>query len=180
MGAAAGPAAIGLQVAGSIMSAIQEQRAYGAAARMDRYNAHSELLQGALNEEDLRRRGRAVQGEAMSALAADGGSVEGGSARDLIYQNALEIEYAAKTARYTAAEKALPYSFRSTQEKLAGKNALIGGLMRAGAQALSGMSGQANSAALQNAYFPGGQSLPMPPPAPGYSTPPYAGGHGPA
>jgi hypothetical protein len=165
-----------LQSFSAMFQGVAQNNAYRSAAAADDQNAKSAELQGALDIADIKRRGRAVQGEAISALAEGGGSIAGGSAQDLIYQNSLEIEFAALNAKFTAAGEARGYRFRAKQERQAGKNALIGGILGAGAAAVTGVSNargaSSEDAAYQdryNAYFPGGQRLPMPPPPPSYS-----------
>lgn len=174
-----------LQSASAMFDAVGQSNALRGSAAADKDNAHLALLQGAYNEEDIRRRGRAVQGEAISALAEGGNDVGSGSAADLIYQNSLEIEYAALGARYSAANEARGYRYKAAQEKQAAKMALIGGVLRAGAAAVTGASTARNAAAQdaafarrQDALYPGAQRLPLPPPSfsslppifgPGYS-----------
>jgi hypothetical protein len=169
MSQAAGPFVGGLT---AMFDATTEASSYRAAARVDKENARLAELDAAYKQEDIRRRGRAVQGEAISALAEGGNAIGEGSAGDLIYQNALEIEYAALGARYQGRLEAHGYRVRAAQEKTAAKSALIGGLLRAGAAAITGMSTARNQQQVQaaqlrqqQAYFPGGMTLPMPPPA---------------
>jgi hypothetical protein len=161
---------IGLQAGSAMFDAVAQSNAYNGAAAVDRDNANQDLLQGAFNMADIRRRGRAVQGEAISALA-EGGGAEGQSAHDLIFQNALEIEYAAMSAKYGAANAARADLFKAAQDKSAARNAIFGGILRAGAAAVTGVQDAKNRAAgdaayrdRYDAYFPGGQRLPMPPP----------------
>lgn len=159
----------GFQAGAAMFSGVAQNNALLGAADADMENARLSELQGALNVEDIRRRGRATQGEAIAALAENGGGVEGGSARDLIYQNSLEIEYAAMSARYGAAGEARGYRFKAAQDRQAARSALIGGILGAGAAAVTGVTNARNQsredaayAARANAYFPGGQRLPMP------------------
>jgi hypothetical protein len=152
----------------AMFDAATEMNNYKAMAKVDTQNANLAELDAAYKQEDIHRRGRAVQGEAISALA-EGGGLEGGSAQDLIYQNSLEIEYAALGARYAGAQEAHGYRVKAAQEKHAAKLALIGGVLRAGAAAVTGAATARNQAATaaaqsrqQQAYFPGGMTLPMP------------------
>jgi hypothetical protein len=164
----AGPFMMAFQ---SVFSGVAQANADKGAAAADLENARLSELQGAFNVADIRRRGRAVQGEAVAALAEGGASVgDGGSARDLIYQNALDIELAAMNARYSAAGEARGYRSKAAQEKQAARNALIGGFLGAGAAAVTGISNARSQAredaayrARYNAFFPGGQQLPVPP-----------------
>jgi hypothetical protein len=172
----------GLQAASSMFGAVAQANAYRSAAAMDLDNAKSAELQGAFEVTDIHRRGRAVQGEAMAALAEGGGSVDGGSARDVIYQNALDIEYAALSAHYSAESEARGYRFSAAQKRVAARASIVGGILGAGAAAIGGAQSASNRSAANadysaryNAYFPGGQSMPVPPSyyGSGYS---YGGG----
>lgn len=164
---------VGLQAGTAMFDAVAQSNSLRGAAAMDADNAQQADLQGALNITDIHRRGRAVQGEAIAALAGDGMGVESGSSKDLIYQNALEIEYSALNARYSAASEARGYRFKATQEKQAARNAIYGGILRAGAAAIGGIQkaddqrrDDASYGRLNNAYYPGGQRLPVPPGGP--------------
>jgi hypothetical protein len=161
-----------MQAFASVFQGMASANSLRGAADMDRENARLSTLEGALNTADIRRRGRAVQGEAIAALAEGGSEVSGGSAADLIYQNSVEIEFAAANAKYAAANEARAYEFKARQERQQASAALIGGILGAGAAAVNGISNQrtaaqgaAANAARENAYFPGGQRLPMPPPS---------------
>lgn len=167
MSQAIGPA---FQSFSAMFDAVGQMNTYKGMAAADKDSARMAELEAAYKSEDIHRRGRAVQGEAIAALAEGGGGVEGGSARDLIYQNSLEIEYAAMGARYQGALEARGYRYKAAQEKRAAKMALYGGILRAGAAAVTGYSAvktqQAQDAALrrqQQAYFPGAMTLPVPP-----------------
>lgn len=161
----------GFQSASAMFEGVAQNNAYRGMADVDNENAHLAEMQGALNIDDIRRRGRATQGEAIAALGANGTGVESGSAQDLIYQNSLEIEWAALGERYAAGNEANAYRFRAKQERSAGRNAIYGAALRAGAAAITGISEIRNQAQEDaaykrryEAYFPGGQRLPMPPP----------------
>lgn len=169
------------QAASSMFGAVAQANAYRSAAAMDLDNAKSAELQGAFEVTDIHRRGRAVQGEAIAALAEGGGSIDGGSARDVIYQNALDIEYAALSAHYTAESQARGYRFSAAQKRVAARASIVSGILGAGAAAISGAQSASNRSAADadynaryNAYFPGGQRMPVPPSyGSGYS---YGGG----
>lgn len=161
---------MGLQAGTAMFEGVSQSNADRGAAAMDDENARLAELQGALDTDSIKRRGRAVQGEAIAALGADGGDISGGSAQDLIYQNSLSIEYAALSARYNAANEARGYRFRAGQERQSARNAIIGGVLRAGAAAVTGIQQKQDrareDAAYQSrydAYFPGGQYMPVPP-----------------
>lgn len=168
------PISSGLNAAISMFDAKGQSSSLKSEAAVDEENARLSLLQGAVDSEDIRRRGRAVQGEAISSLAQGGGDVSGMSARDLIFQNSLEIEYASMNARYSAGQQARADQFKAAQARSAARSAMVGGILRAGAAAISGASQAMDNQTMHNAYFPGGQRLPMPSYAPssytGYSS----------
>jgi autotransporter translocation and assembly factor TamB len=160
----------GFQAASAMYDGLSQSAALKSQAAVDKDNANSDLLQSALQAADIRRRGRAVQGEAIAALADGGGDVSGTSAQDLIFQNSLEIEYAASNAKYGGATAARGDLMAADEKRRAARSAVIGGVMRAGAAAITGAATARNSQAADaayreryNAYFPGGQRLPMPP-----------------
>lgn len=159
----------GFQAGSAMFGAMSEASADRASAAVNQENARLDLLQGALNSEDIRRRGRAVQGEAISALAAGGGDVSGMSAQDLIFQNSLEMEYASMNAKYSAGQAARGDLAKAAADKAAARSAIIGGVFRAGGALLMGAQQASDNSARYNAYFPGGQKLPMPT---AYSAPP--------
>lgn len=155
-------AGTGLQAFTSMFSAEGQAASYRSQAAADMENARLDRLQGALSSEDIGRRGRATQGEAVAALAEGGGGVGGTSAQDLIFQNSLEIEYAAANARYGAAMEARGEEYKAAGEKRAAKYAIVGGVLGAGAAAISGYQAQQDSKARYNAMFPGGSKMPTP------------------
>lgn len=179
MGAAALPLmAIAVQAGSSIFEGVSESKQLTASAKVDRENARLTELQGAFETEDIRRRARAVQGEALVAVTGMGNAADSQSAQDLIFQNQLEAEYAVLSTRYSAQTEAHGLRVQAAQKKRAARNAVIGGVMRAGAAAITGLAGMkaggAEQAALDrraNAFFPGGQRLPMP----AGSTPSFVG-----
>lgn len=160
---------MGLQMASAMFGAVSESNGLRGQADADMENARLSSLQGAINEANLRRRGRAVQGEAIAANAGNGVGADSGSVQDQIFQNSLDMEYAALDARYSAANEARGYKMKAAQERQAARAALFGGVLRAGAAAVTGISSKRNQQRedaanndYYNAYFPGGQQLPMP------------------
>lgn len=161
--------ALGLSAATSVFEGFSESQGLKAQAGILDSNAKAAQLDGAYSREDIRRRGRAVQGEAIAASADLAGSVGGGSIQDLLFQNALETEYAAQSATYQADRQAAGLRSEAAAKRKAAKNAMIGGFLRAGASALTGAANISNQGKVdaarqqrQEAYFPGGQRLPMP------------------
>lgn len=169
---AGGPVAIGLMVASQLMEAKGQSDQLNAGAAADRENARLAELGGAWREDEIRRRERAVSGEAISALAANGVSVGSGSAQDLLFQNMLEGQHAALNARYEAASEAYGLRRSAAAKKAQAKSALFGGMLRAGAAAVTGMdqlqgaaSAEKAAAIVREARWPGAMKLPMPGPA---------------
>jgi hypothetical protein len=169
MAAAAAPIGIGLMVAASIAEGVGQMKADNAAAKGDKANAHAAEMAGAFEAAGIQRKERALSGEAVAAMAGNGVAIGTGSALDLLRQNAVDREMDILTARYNAGSQAAAYRDRAKQEKTAGKFALFGGVLRAGAQALTGFSQMqgasalaGSNAALQAAQLPGGQALPIP------------------
>ncbi|HEV2746411.1 MAG TPA: hypothetical protein VGW34_03825 [Allosphingosinicella sp.] len=163
------PLSIGLMVASSLMQGVAEQDALDAGAAADLENARRAELGGALEEEAVRRRERAVSGEAIAALAGNGVAIGTGSALDLVRQNAIEREYDVLNRRYAAGSEAASLRTAAAQKKEAGRFALFGGVLRAGAAALTGIGEARNGAAIAEAearrraaQLPGGQQLPVP------------------
>jgi hypothetical protein len=169
MGAAAAPIAIGLTVASSLFEGYGQMKADNAAAKADLANAHNAEMQGAFEIEAIRRKERAVSGEAVAAMAGNGVSIGTGSALDLLRQNAVDREMDILGTRYNAVSQANSYRERAKQEKRAGKFALFGGVLRAGASALTGVSSlqtanavSASNSMLRGVQAGGGQALPIP------------------
>lgn len=169
MSAAAPGISTGLQAATSVFEGFSQANALEGSAAVDQENARLAELEGALATADIRRRGRATQGEAAAALAEGGGQIGSGSASDLLLQNALEIEWAVLSTRFGAQSEARGHMMQAGLKKQAAKHAIIGGFLRAGAAAVTGvekaMGAKAEGDARQRrneAYFPGAQQLPLP------------------
>ncbi|MGF7151325.1 hypothetical protein FHS96_004988 [Sphingomonas zeicaulis] len=171
MGAAAGPIGMGLQVIGTLYGAVSQYQGLRQQAATDRENARLSELEGAQQESDIRREERAVSGDAIAAMGANGLRVGTGSALALLEQNAIERETAVLNARYGAARQALALREQARAKKKAAGDALFTGILSAGAQALTGMSSASASAdvsaaagnvrAAQLPALPG-QSMPLP------------------
>jgi hypothetical protein len=168
-GAAAGPPGIALMVASAAFQGFTAMKAANAAARADEENARRAEMGGAYAEDDIRRRERALSGDAIVAESANGVSIGSGSALDLLEQNALSREYEVLSRRYESGTQAAAYRTQARQEKRAGRYAMFGSLFGAGAQAVTGISDMqsagvlsAASGRLRAAQLPGGQQLPIP------------------
>jgi hypothetical protein len=166
---AGGPLALGMMVAGQMVGAMGEHDGLRAGAKADEANANRAELEGALEAEAIARAERAASGEALAAVGANRAGVGTGSALDLLRQNAIEREYSILSRRYSASTEAAGLRAAAAQKRQAAKFALFGGAMRAGAQALTGMSdarGAAqlakSNAAVRASRLPGGQKLPVP------------------
>lgn len=167
---AAAPVAIGLMVASQLAQGVSQHNALQAQAGVDRENARLTETQGEISAEEAARRARAVQGESIAALAGNGVALGTGSALDLLRQNAIEAETDILNRRYEAAGRAASLRTDANQKKAAARGALFGGVLRAGAAALTGMQDMGNADALDASsaslraaqlQYPGGQRLPM-------------------
>lgn len=162
-------AAIGLMVASELYSGYEESRQLKAGARVDEENARRTLLEGALSADEAARSGRAVQGEAIAAMGASGASFGSGFIGDAIFQNALAIEKDILNRRYSAGMEAEALRQQAYGKRKSAQGAMFGGMLRAGAAALTGIN-QANNAdklsaanaRVRTARFPGGQRMPIP------------------
>lgn len=160
----------------TMFAARNEAQALKASASVDRENARAAELEGAFAGADIRRRSRATQGEAISALAEGGASIGGQAAQDLLFQNSLETEYAVLQTRYSAATEARALRYSAKLKHNQAHKAIIAGVMGVGAAAVTGASQHQNQAEIdaarqrrRNAYFPGGMTLP--PPSGGFTGP---------
>jgi hypothetical protein len=160
---------MGLMAASQLYQGRTEQNALNADAGVDIENARRAELDGELAAEDSRRRERALSGDAIAALGANGVAIGSGSALDLLHQNAVEREYEILNRRYAAGGEAASLRISAGQKRKAAKSALFGGLLRAGATALTGIGEMRNAreerdanARTRAAQLPGGQQLPIP------------------
>lgn len=157
----ADPISMGLMVASSIFKGVTEHNALNADAKVDDENARRSVLDGALQGEEIRRQERAVSGEAVAAMGANGVAIGTGSALDLLRQNAVEREYDVLNKRYAAGTQADAYRAQAKQKRKAGTFALFGGLLNAGSAALT-QGASSGAAAKVNAAQVGGMALPTP------------------
>lgn len=155
-------------MAGTAMQAFGAVKGGNAAAKSGRYdaaiddeNAHLALLDGANDEEAIRRQERAASGEMIAAQGASGVMVGTGSALEALRENAYNAEYDALSARYTAQTKAHGYSLDAQRQRAAAAQAKQGGLLRAGAALLQGVSQYSSTTALARAQNPSGMSMPV-------------------
>lgn len=139
------------------VGAIQQGRAESAAAQsranaeeynaiVARQNAQVAGAQASAQEDQQRRKFRALQGEAITAAAQSGAGLDGSNA-DVLQQNAIANELDALTIRYEGQMKARGLMAQSELDMMnarasrrAAKDAMIGGYLNAGASILSGAS----------------------------------------
>lgn len=157
-----GPLSMGLQAGLQIGQGIVQDMGYHEQAQRYDESARQSLLQGALQESEIRRQERAVSGEAIVAEAGNGVAIGSGSALDLLQQNAVNREMAVLNARYGAGVEAYGYRLKAADARSAGTRALIGSVIGAGTSVLTGMQQDARTQKLIDAQkqFPGGMQLP--------------------
>lgn len=164
---------IALMAASTLYGGWTQHKAANAQAKVLQENARQDVLGGELDAATIAGQERAATGESIAASAANGVSVGSGSAADLIRQNAIEGEWDALSARYNARSQAYALRQQAKQVKKAGRQALIGSVLTAGAQALSATSKASNLsrentavAAYRSAQitsrYPGGLQFPTP------------------
>lgn len=154
--AAAAPA---LMVASAVMGGISANAAARGAARADMANARQAEQGGADEELAIRARLRAMQGDALVAEGMNGAELGSGSAIEALRQNALNANMDILSTRTSAASRAYAYRSDAASKRAAGRAALIGGLIGAGAQALGGA---AKMNATNGPQVPGGTAMPIP------------------
>jgi hypothetical protein len=157
-----GPMSMGLSAGLQVGQGMIENLGYRQQAARDEENARQSLLQGALAETAVRHQERAVSGEAIVAMADNGVAIGSGSALDLLHQNAFNREMAVLNARYGAAGEAYKYKVKAEDERAAGRYAILGSVLSAATQTLTGMRQDARTGRIAQAQrdFPGGMQLP--------------------
>lgn len=167
MGAAALPiAAIALTAGSSLYGSFSQASQMNKNARVLDENARRSELQGALQSEDIRRDERMQAGEAIAAMGGNGIVLGTGSALSTLWQSAYNRELDIMNARYGAAQKAGAYRSEAKGLRSQAKATRIGGILRAGAAALSGASGMGGPLGAAGAgQVPTGSSFSMPVPS---------------
>lgn len=150
-----------MQAFGAVKGGNDQAKAANYEAGIDDENAHLALLDGAHDEASIRRQERAASGEMIAAQGASGVQIGTGSALEALRENAYTAEYDALSARYTAATKAHGYSLDAQRQRAAARQAKTGGLLRAGAALLQGVSQFSSTTALARAQNPSGMSMPV-------------------
>jgi hypothetical protein len=152
----------GIQAGLQLGQGFMENQGYREQAQRYDENARQSLLAGALQETQIRHQERAVSGQAIVAQAENGVAIGSGSALDLLAQNAINREVAVLNTRYSADAQAYAYRTKAADARAAGKQAIIGSVISAGTQALTGMRQDARQAKIAQAQrdYPGGLQLP--------------------
>lgn len=140
---AVGPALIALQVASAVAGGISENSQARSEGRQLDENGRIVQLNGESDVLAALRQSRMEEGEGVAAAAASGQQgIGSGNIADMIYANALERQREAMTIRANAQSEAKGYYAQAKAARSRGKAALIGGVFRAGAAALTGIKSQ--------------------------------------
>lgn len=138
--AAAGPAALGMQVASGIIQSIETNRAAKAQARVDNENARLSILDGEQEAMQTRRDERMQTGAMLAAMGGGGVQLGSGSAADVIAESAYQRELEILNLRTRATQQANNLYRSAADKRTAGRSALVGGMFGAAATALKGVS----------------------------------------
>lgn len=145
-GAAAGAGASGLSLAatalsttGTAVSAIAEQRAASYNAKVNDIQAGQAIEQAGLKSSEIARR-NTQEAAAGRAGAAQNGFENTGSINDLLQQTARGGELDRLAAVYDGSVQAASLRADAKMNRQRGKQALVGGVIGAGAKALGGVS----------------------------------------
>lgn len=158
MGAGAIPL-IALEAGANLIQGVDQSNQLHAQARATDENARLTDTQGAWDASASLRAARMQQGSDIASAAADGVGLTG-SVADLIRANAIEAQMQAMNIRYQANQKARGLRIDAANLRQQGRSALVGGVFRAGAAALSGAHDAANTAKVAKAQALG--TIPIP------------------
>lgn len=140
-----------LQAGGALLSGIgANAEARDEARALDR-NAGEVATQGAEDALYSLRQGRMEAGAALSASASGGVGAGNGTLSDLMRANAEARWQQAFNIQNSAATEAANLRRQASARRKSGRAALFGGVVRAGASALSGYSDYRNRAQLSEA-----------------------------
>ena len=136
MGPVAAVAAIAMAVVGSIASGLNQAATAEEEARLRDLQANEVSLKALRDEQILRKRGRAFQGDQGSAISAGGANIEG-TPLLLLEDTAYSIEEQAMTIRHQAQFRAA--QLRSGAESLRAQatSARVAGFLGAGTNILT-------------------------------------------
>jgi hypothetical protein len=129
-------AAAGIGAAGSAISAVGQYSSSRSAAAADEQNADLAIQQGQSEASIIRERAGRAAGANRAAIGGSGVDVSGFD--DALMDSATNAELDAQTALWNRKTEAANYRSRARQSRSAGAGAIVGGVLGAGAQALSG------------------------------------------
>ena len=139
-------AAVALTAMSSVMQGVGANSEARARARADEENARLSLLSGERDAEDIMRDERQMAGDALAAMAGGGLAIGTGSAATVLEESARQRERAIRTRREQAQREDANYRQSAKDERSAGRNALIAGVIGGAAQAISGIDQDRQSA----------------------------------
>jgi hypothetical protein len=145
-----GPEMMAAQMAMQFMQGLQERSSLRGQADAIDENARIEETQGGYDAVQALRESRMQEGADISAAAASGTGLTG-SVADVLFQSAVERQMEAMGIRAEAGMRARSLRAEATAKRKAGDQALFGGVLRAGASAIGGVSAQRDQAALGGA-----------------------------
>lgn len=180
---ASGAALIGLQVVSALAGGLSDRAQARSEAKALDENARLTELSGEQDATAALRQSRMEEGAAIADSGASGLTIGSGSVADIIYANAVARQQEVLNIRASAASEAAGLRSQAKATRKRGDAALIGGVFRAGAAALSGIHSQKQYERIQAAVAAGRAadlaqpqklgSIPIPARAPGQVASPY-------
>jgi len=137
--AVAAATAAGVGAVGSLISGVGQYSAAKAQAKADRQNASLARAQGDSEAALIRERARRLSGQNRAAIGASGVDISG-SFLDALEDSDINAELDAQTAVWNHKAEASNYLARAAQSRRSGTGALLGGILGAGSEALSGFA----------------------------------------
>lgn len=144
-------AAVGMQVAGPIVEGIGANKEARAQARQLEQNASDTATQGGEDALFSLRQARLQAGADLAGSAAGGVGAGNGTLADLMRANAEARWQQAFNIQETSSKEANGLRAEARASRKRGKQALIGGIIRAGSAALNGYGDAKNADALGKA-----------------------------
>ena len=135
-------AAVALTAMSTVMQGVGANSEARARARADDENARLSLLSGERDAEDIMRDERQMAGDALASMAGGGLAIGMGSAATVLEESARQRERAIRTRREQARRENANYRQSAKDERSAGRNALIAGVIGGAAQAVSGIKAE--------------------------------------
>jgi hypothetical protein len=143
--AVAGPALIALQAGAALAGGIAEKKAADREGRALDENGRITQLTGEEDVLSAARQSRMEEGAAVAGAAGGGQlSVGSGSIADMIYANAVERQMELLNIRAGASSQAASLRSQASDARSRGRSALFGGVLRAGAAVLQGVTESRN------------------------------------